>query len=57
MNCGTDVVPAKRSEAGVRPPGNERHRDHIVPRSKGGDGDPSNGQVLCRDCNLRKSDR
>jgi 5-methylcytosine-specific restriction endonuclease McrA len=57
MNCGTDVVPADRSEAGVRPPGNERQRDHIIARSKGGDGDPSNGQILCRDCNLRKSDR
>ncbi|WP_437949416.1 RHS repeat-associated core domain-containing protein [Sorangium sp. So ce296] len=56
-NCGTDVVPGKRSEAGERPPGNERQRDHIIPRSKGGDGGPSNGQILCRSCNIRKSDR
>ncbi|AUX49123.1 uncharacterized protein SOCE26_106680 [Sorangium cellulosum] len=56
-NCGIDVIPGKRSETGVRPPGNERQRDHIVARSKGGDGDPSNGQVLCRNCNINKSDR
>jgi len=56
-NCGREVVPAQRSQNGVSPPGNERQRDHIIPKSKGGNGDPSNGQVLCRDCNLNKSDR
>ena len=56
-NCGVEVVPGQRSQRGVAPPGNERQRDHIVPRSQGGDGDPSNGQILCRDCNLEKSDR
>lgn len=55
-NCGQSTVAAKQSRAGVTPPGNETHVDHIVPKSKGGDGSPSNGQVLCRDCNLRKSD-
>ncbi|WP_170229725.1 HNH endonuclease [Polyangium fumosum] len=54
--CGSPAVPAQKSQRGVRPPGNERHRDHKIPRSKGGDGDPSNGQILCRDCNLEKRD-
>lgn len=52
--CGTQVVPGQRSQRGVTPPGNERHRDHIIPRNRGGDGDPSNGQILCRTCNLAK---
>ncbi|MEZ4302548.1 MAG: HNH endonuclease [Polyangiaceae bacterium] len=56
-NCGTKVTPGERSQRGVKPPLNERQRDHIFPRSKGGDGDPSNGQILCRDCNLNKSDK
>ena len=56
-NCGQDVVPGERSQKGVRPPGNERQRDHIIPQSKGGDGDPGNGQILCRDCNRAKGDK
>ena len=56
-DCGQATVPAKQSEAGVTPPKNETHVDHVVPQSKGGDGSPSNGQVLCRDCNLKKSDK
>jgi RHS repeat-associated protein len=56
-NCKADVVPGKQHEKGVRPPGNERQRDHIDPRSKGGRGIPDNGQILCRDCNIKKSDK
>jgi RHS repeat-associated protein len=54
-NCGTETVPGKRHEKGVSPPGSERQRDHIEPRSKGGKGIPDNGQVLCRECNIDKS--
>lgn len=56
-NCGTEVVPAEKSQSGVTPPPNQRERDHIVPKSKGGEGAPSNGQILCRECNLEKSDK
>ena len=54
--CGQEVVPGRKSEPGVTPPLAQRERDHIIARSKGGDGAPENGQVLCRDCNLHKSD-
>lgn len=55
--CGKEVVPGQKSTKGVAPPPNEKQRDHIIPKSQGGDGDPSNGQVLCRGCNLEKSDK
>jgi len=54
--CGQRTVPGQQSQKGVTPPGNETHVDHIIAKSKGGDGSPSNGQVLCRTCNLEKSD-
>jgi RHS repeat-associated protein len=55
--CGRETVPSQQSKAGVTPPGNEAQVDHVVPRSKGGDGSPANAQVLCRDCNIQKSDK
>jgi hypothetical protein len=55
--CGVGTVPAQRSQRGVTPPRNETQVDHIVPRSRGGDGAPPNGQVLCRGCNRDKSDK
>jgi membrane protease subunit (stomatin/prohibitin family) len=55
-NCGVETTPGKKSQKGVRPPANERQHDHKIPVSKGGTRDPSNGQILCRECNLEKSD-
>lgn len=54
INCSEATVPAQQSRAGVTPPQNETHVDHIIPKSKGGNGSPGNGQVLCRECNLKK---
>lgn len=56
-NCNAETVPAEQHQKGVTPPQNETHVDHVVPKSKGGTGEPSNGQVLCRDCNIKKSDK
>ncbi|WP_250625242.1 RHS repeat-associated core domain-containing protein [Pinirhizobacter soli] len=55
-HCKTETVPAKKSEKGVTPPKNEAHVDHIEAMSKGGEGSPSNGQILCGECNIKKSD-
>lgn len=33
------------------------HADHVRPYSKGGKTDLSNGQALCRACNLKKGNR
>ena len=35
----------------------EMTRDHITPRSKGGDSDWQNIQLCCRECNEKKGDR
>ncbi|MFY0529329.1 HNH endonuclease [Archangium gephyra] len=53
-NCDIETVPAEQHKTGVTPPVNETHVDHVIPRVEGGRGDPDNGQVLCRDCNLKK---
>jgi 5-methylcytosine-specific restriction endonuclease McrA len=51
------IHPGQKSQKGVTPPGNEGQTDHIQPKSKGGTNDPSNAQHLCRDCNIKKSDK
>ena len=44
--CGNDVSGKGRSAL-----------DHIVPVASGGSSEPDNLQILCRRCNVRKSDR
>jgi 5-methylcytosine-specific restriction endonuclease McrA len=56
-HCDVETVPAKKHEKGVTPPPNETQVDHKVPKSKGGAGEVDNGQVLCRDCNLKKGNK
>jgi hypothetical protein len=56
-SCGVETVPAQQHKKGVTPPANETQVDHVVPKSKGGKGVPENGQVLCRECNLKKGDK
>ena len=56
-NCGVETAPGQQHQKGVTPPKNEAQVDHVIPRAKGGEGDPDNGQVLCRDCNIKKSDK
>jgi len=55
--CGREVKNAGKSQKGKTPPGNEAHVDHIISKDKGGDGSAPNGQVLCRRCNLDKSNK
>lgn len=55
--CGVETVQPAKHTKGVTPPGNETHVDHIKARSKGGAGTPPNGQVLCRECNIKKRDQ
>jgi hypothetical protein len=57
-SCGrNDLVDPKRAMGGQPRPTNEGQVDHIIPRAQGGDGSPSNGQVLCPTCNATKSDK
>ncbi len=53
---GDDRLPAQKSQKGVTQEPREVHMDHIIQKSKRGDGSLSNGQVLCRKCNRAKWD-
>lgn len=53
-NCSVETIPPQKHTKGVTPPLNESHVDHKIPRAEGGPAEPENGQVLCRDCNLKK---
>lgn len=51
QSCGIKVHDEKSNNK------TKAHIDHIIPISKGGHSEPSNLQVLCRTCNLSKSDK
>ncbi len=55
--CEVEVLKPQKHTRGVTPPSHEGQVDHVTARSKGGSGTPDNGQLLCRDCNLEKSNR
>ena len=46
--CGKDLT-------GTIARGEEVHYDHIVPLARGGINDPTNLQLMCRECNLKKA--
>ena len=54
---GEALVRPQRHEKGVRPPDNEAHVDHVVPKSKGGENSFSNAEVRSRAGNLAKGDK
>jgi hypothetical protein len=56
-NCGKDVVKPSQSQKGVTPPNYEGQVDHVFPKALGGKGEPENGQILCRTCNVLKGKR
>ncbi|MEA1231468.1 HNH endonuclease, partial [Acinetobacter sp. IRS14] len=56
-SCKETLVQPKQSQKGITPPKNEAHVDHKVPKSLGGSGTPNNGQILCRSCNISKSNK
>jgi 5-methylcytosine-specific restriction endonuclease McrA len=56
-NTGDELVRPKRHLPGVRPPDNEAHVDHVVPRVQGGGNDYPNLRVTSRRYNLQKGAR
>jgi len=57
QHCGVETTPGQKSQKGITPNKNETNVDHKIAKSKGGEGSPENGQVLCRNCNIDKSDK
>jgi RHS repeat-associated protein len=53
--CGVETTKPEKSEKGVTPPKTDRQVDHKEAKSKGGSGTAENGQMLCRNCNIKKS--
>lgn len=53
-NCKIETTPGKQSKTGVVPEKTETQVDHIKRKREGGRGNPDNGQVYCRKCNLDK---
>jgi RHS repeat-associated protein len=54
---GEPLVKAQQSKAGVTPPANEAHIDHIKPKSMDGTNAPDNEQVISRAENLAKGNK
>lgn len=48
--CGRTTTPGTGQGTSIE-------RDHTIPKSQGGNGDPSNGRPTCRDCNRQKGPR
>lgn len=55
--CKVETTKPEKSQRGVTPPSTDRQVDHIDPKSNGGSGTAENGQVLCRTCNIDKSNK
>ena len=54
--CRVEVMPLDQEQLGWdgRP---YPERDHVIPRSRGGNGTLANSAVACQGCNVRKADR
>lgn len=48
--CGKDLT-------GLLKPVTDKNFDHIIPLKQGGSNDPTNFQLTCERCNLKKSDK
>ncbi|BAU53130.1 tRNA nuclease WapA precursor [Mucilaginibacter gotjawali] len=57
QGCGVETTKPEKSQKGVTPPTTDTQVDHIDPQANGGSGTTDNGQVLCRGCNIDKSDK
>ncbi len=54
---GKCANPGKSGDCLIECGWNDIHADHLVPYSKGGRTTVANGKLLCRNCNLRKSNK